>query len=397
MKRFNLLIAFLLVITASLGAQVKAQIGKFEAISKSIKSEFAPDRREKVFEARLEVLADSSLVLKGSTTEKAAKDALLKHLAANNIKVADKMVLLPDPALEGKTYGITSQSVINFRYGPDYSEESATQTILGTPVRILERSGGWIRAITPEGYIAWVSGASIKEMDEAEFNKWKASQRLVLTTHYILFREEASDNSAVVMDGVWGNIVVKTGESGKWYKVMLQNGKSAFVPKSAAMDFKEWLNTRNITPESLVATGKQFMGFPYMWGGTSVKGVDCSGFTKSVYYLNGVILERDASQQALTGDEVDISNGYSNLKTGDLIFFGTKASQGRRERITHVGMYIGNGRFIHSSGYVHINSLYPADSDYNDVEKRVVRVKRVLTKIDADQGVVSVKNHPWYF
>lgn len=134
-----------------------------------------------------------------------------------------------------------------------------------------------------------------------------------------------------------------------------------------------------------------------MWGGTSIKAVDCSGFTKSVYFLNGVILERDASQQALTGEHVDISAGYGNLKVGDLLFFGTKASEGKRERITHVGMYIGNGRFIHSAGYVHINSLNTSDPDYNDVEKRLVRARRVLTKIDGDEGIVSIKKHPWYF
>ncbi len=391
-------IATLLVFTAGMAfGQVKADLKKFESISKNVKNEFAPDRRVKTFEARLEVGADSTLVLKGSTTEKAAKEALLKQLADNKITVTDKMVLLPDPALGDKIYGLTCQSVINFRYGPDYAEESATQTLLGTPLRILEKSGGWIRAITPEGYIAWVSAPSIQPMNETEYNNWKKAERLVITTHYLLFREEPSEKSGVVMDGVWGNIVCKAGEVGDWYKVNLPNGKMAYIPKVYAMDFKKWLDTRNISPENLVATAKQFLGFPYMWGGTSVKAVDCSGFMKTVHYLNGVILERDASQQALTGESVDISKGYNNLKTGDLLFFGSKASEGRKERISHVGMYIGNGEFIHSSGTVRINSLITTAPNYNDVEKRLVRSQRILTKIDSDEGIVSIKNHPWYF
>lgn len=397
MKRILLLTASFVFICGSLFSQVKADIARFEGIAKGVKSQFAPDRRAKVFEAKLEVSKDSSLLLRGSTTEKEAKAELLKQLASSGITVTDKMVLLPDPQLGDKTYGLTAQSVINFRYGPDYSEESATQTILGMPLRILEKSGGWYRCITPEGYIAWVSGSSVQPMNEKEYSEWKSSPKLIITTHYTLFREEPSEKSTVVMDGVWGNVVVKSGESGNWYKVALPNGKSAYLLKSCAADFNKWLDSRNITPESLVATAKQFLGFPYMWGGTSIKAVDCSGFTKSVYFLNGVILERDASQQALTGEHVDISAGYGNLKVGDLLFFGTKASEGKRERITHVGMYIGNGRFIHSAGYVHINSLNTSDPDYNDVEKRLVRARRVLTKIDGDEGIVSIKKHPWYF
>ncbi len=397
MKKIVSLTALLALTAGMAFGQVKESVKKFDTIFRSVKSEFAPDRRVKTFEAKLEVAADSSLILKGSTTEKAAKEALLKQLADNKIVVSDKMILLPDPALGDKIYGITCQSVINFRYGPDYAEESATQTILGTPLRILEKSGGWVRAMTPEGYIAWVSGGSIQPMNEAEYNEWKKADRLIITTHYLLFREEPSDNSAVVMDGVWGGIVCKSAEVGDWYRVNLPNGKRAFVRKSNAMDFKQWLNTRNISPESLVATGRQFLGFPYMWGGTSVKAVDCSGFTKSVHYLNGVILERDASQQALTGESVDISTDYSNLKTGDLLFFGSKASEGRKERISHVGMYIGKGEFIHSSGTVRINSLFKSAQNYNDVEKRLVRAQRILTKIDSDEGLVSIKNHPWYF
>ncbi len=397
MKKFSLLSVLFLLSFAVLNGQGRADLKKFDNIVRSIKNEYAPDRRVKVFEARLEYSQDSTLILKGSTTEKAAKEALLKQLAENGFKTADKMVLLPDPALGDKTYALTSLSVINFRYGPDYAEESATQTVLGTPLRILEKSGGWVRAVTPEGYIAWVSGAGVQPMNEEEYNKWKSSERLIITTHYLLFREEPSDNSAVVMDGVWGNIVCKAGESGDWFKVALPNGKSAYVKKVYAMDFVKWLNSRNITPESLTATGRQFLGFPYMWGGTSIKAVDCSGFTKSTYYLNGVILRRDASQQALTGEDVDISKDYSALKTGDLLFFGTKASEGKRERITHVGMYIGNGEFIHSSGSVRINSLYQSAPNYSDVEKRLVRAKRILTRIDAEDGIVSIKKHPWYF
>ena len=137
-----------------------------------------------------------------------------------------------------------------------------------------------------------------------------------------------------------------------------------------------------------------------MWGGTSMKAVDCSGFTKTVYFLNGVILARDASQQCYTGDDVDIkeytdNNNYSvealgNLKKGDLIFFGTKATPEKKERITHVGIYIDNGKFIHSATRVKENSLIPSDSDYYDGSKRMIRAQRIIGTQDKGKGVESI-------
>ena len=399
MKRvLPIFLAAIIAISCSEGGRNEKLQKEFDEISKQVKQEFAPDRRVKTFEPELVIMQeDGKMVLKGSTTEPAAKEALLKSLIEKKIEVLDSMVILPDPSLGDKIYGITSLSVINFRYGSGYSSESATQTIMGFPVRILEKRGGWIRAVTPEGYIAWVTSGSVQPMNQTEFNDWTKSQRLVVTTHYTLFRESPAANSAVISDGVWGNIVRYDGVSGDYYKVILPNGKSAYLLKTHAEDFTKWIESRDPSAENIISTAKQFSGFPYMWGGTSVKAVDCSGFTKTVFYLNGVILERDASQQALTGEDVDISNGFENLKPGDLLFFGSKATEEKKERITHVGIHIAKGEFIHSATSVRINSLVPDAPNYYEGSNRLVRAKRLITRIDQENDIVSVKNHPWYF
>jgi len=114
-----------------------------------------------------------------------------------------------------------------------------------------------------------------------------------------------------------------------------------------------------LTEESIVQKALELKGIPYSWGGTSVKAMDCSGFTKTVYLKHGIVLRRDASQQAKTGTLIDISNGYDNLRPGDLLFFGKK-------RVRHVAIYLGNKEFIHCAGYVHISSLDPKQPHYDE-------------------------------
>ena len=125
-----------------------------------------------------------------------------------------------------------------------------------------------------------------------------------------------------------------------------------------------------------------------MWGGTSSKGVDCSGFVKIVYYSRGIILARDASQQARYGEPVDFSN-RNNLQPGDLLFFGRSA-----QRITHVGIYQENGNFIHSSGKVHIGSIDPKAPNYV-AERNNVAARRILNSLNTE-GIVMVKDNEWY-
>ncbi|NCB18519.1 MAG: glycoside hydrolase [Bacteroidia bacterium] len=397
-KSIVLLLSAALLVSCATGGKNEKVTKEFDQLVQQVKQEFAPDRRDKTFEPQLVYNEENkSYAVKGSTTEAGAVEALVSALKEKGIEAADSMVVLPDPLLGDKTYGITAQSVINLRYGPGYSNESATQTLMGMPVRILEKKGGWTRCITPEGYTAWVSSGSIQPMNSEEYNEWTAAPKLIVTTHYTLFREAPVAGSPVISDGVWGNIVRNEGKSGNSYKVILPNGRVAYVAANDVQEFDKWLGSRNPTAENILAVAKQFLGFPYMWGGTSVKAMDCSGFTKTAFYLNGVILERDASQQARTGADVDITGGFDNLRAGDLLFFGSKATEERKERITHVGIYIGNGEFIHSATSVRINSLIPDSVNYYEGSNRLVRANRLITEIDKDPGIVSIVNHPWYF
>jgi len=378
-----------------------SNLEQLKALSDEVKKNHAPDRRDQIFETNFiaDTLNKGVYIVKGATTLPQAKEALAEAAKDKGIKLLDSIKLLPDPALEDRIYGITYLSASYIRSTPSHSSEMDTQTLMGMPMRILEKRGSWWRVVTPEGYISW-SNVGVQAMTKEEYDVWNKANKIVITTHYTLFREQASATSAVVRDGIWGNIVLTTGEQGAYYKVMLPDGKPAFVPKSDAQKYDEWLKQCNPTAVNLVATAKQFKGFPYLWGGTSIKGIDCSGFIKSCFYLNGVIIPRDASQQARVGEEIDISNGFDNLQPADLLFFGSKATDRSPERITHVGMYIGNNQFIHSNSSnasVTIDGMIEGQPNYTTTTRSLIRAKRYVHQIDKDKGIVSIAKHPWYY
>ncbi|MFA6339273.1 MAG: C40 family peptidase [Bacteroidales bacterium] len=370
---------------------------QLSGISDNVKSAFAPDRREKVYEITFEKQKGKRIyVARGSTSEEGVVPALTAAAASHGITLADSIRVLPDPALGDAIYGVTTLSVANLRYEPRYASESATQTLMGMPLRILEKKGGWTRVKTPEGYIAWVSSGSLQEMDLAAYEKWMASPKVIVNKHYTLFREQPLPGAQVVSDGVWGNIAELEGQTPLYYKVRLPDGKQAYLSRYDAEPFQSWAQAENPLPEDIISTALQFVGFPYLWAGTSVKAMDCSGLVKTVYYLNGIILLRDASQQARMGEQVDISEGWGNMRMGDLLFFGRKATADRKESITHVGIYIGDARFIHSAGRVRVNSLDPESDIYYEGSDRLVRASRILNHVDDGTHVVSIREHPWY-
>ncbi len=386
---FCLACAVLLLACHSSNTELK----EAEQVSDKVAARFIPDNREELFHIKFKV-GKPILIVEGETTNPEAKKALLADLKNSKIEVIDSIRILPDHSFGLASWGLITISVCNIRSGPGHSAEMATQAILGTPVRLLKKSGGWILIQTPDHYIGWVDGDALVQKDSLSMATWKAKKRII----YLPLIGSGTDpeTKESVTDIVAGSILTLAGTTKSELILELPDGRKIAIPAGDCMDFDQWKNKPNPLPSELSRFAKTLMGRPYLWGGTSTKGVDCSGFVKTVYFVNGTILARDASLQFRHGAKIEPQSGYEKLKEGDLVFFGRKAEGDRPARATHVGLYLGNGEYINSSGYVKVDSFDPTHKNYSKVRAENWLGGRTILGSEGTSGIVRVKDHPWY-
>lgn len=346
-----------------------------------VKNTFAPDKRTALFNISI-VESPSMLTLTGESNLPFAVDSLRIVLKAKNIKFNDEIRILPTADLNGKTNAVITISAANLRSNPKHSAELATQAILGTTVHVLKNEGGWYLIQTPDKYLAWVDAGGIALMNNKELTQWESKEKIIYTKTYgHAFATSNSKNR--VSDLVAGSILTLLDIDEGSYKVQFPDGRMAFVPMNSAEVYNTWLQNLSLEEDALVETSKTLMGVPYLWGGTSTKGVDCSGFTKTIYFLNGMVIPRDASQQIHTGSSIDSLSNFDALRKGDLLFFGKKATDSTAEKVVHVGMWIGDNQFIHSSDMVRISSVDKNSPNYDEYNvNRYLRTKRLLKEKD---------------
>jgi hypothetical protein len=393
MKRFFVLI---LIIAVSFNIYPQDKMEKVNTIIKEVKEKFAPDKRVAIFNIEA-TESGNNINIKGETNLSEAKSELINILEQSKVKFEDEIELLPSSKLGDKKYGMINLSVANIRSKPDHPAELVTQAILGTPINILKKGeDGYYLVQTPDGYISWLDNDGFTSMKETEFRSWQNSDKLIYLNEYGFSFSEPDISSQHVSDLVAGNLLKFVAEDGMFYIINYPDGREAFVKKDEAKLFNEWNNSLNPTGETILETAYSFMGIPYLWGGTSTKGMDCSGFTKTVYFLNGIILARDASQQVNTGELVDTEDGWKNLQAGDLLFFGRKALGDRKERITHVAIYIDDGDFIHAAGRVRINSFNKSKTYYSKYrDNAFIRAKRILNSVGKN-GIEKIMDNSFY-
>lgn len=359
----------------------------------SLSDIWVPDTREGLCNVEM-ILTDGKMVLKGLTTIPEAKSAIVSFLASKNVKFLDNLRVIPDTNEVREPWGLINVSVCNIRRNRSHDAEMVTQALMGTPVKILTEDDGWYQIQTPDSYIGWIDSEAVITLPVNKFNQWRRSERIVYLGKTADIYSAINENG-VVSDVVAGAILQKKGEESGYYRVILPDGREGLLQKRDCMEFSRWATESRPEADKILKTASRFMGTPYLWGGTSVKGMDCSGFIKTVYFLNGLILARDASLQSKHGYQIKDFRNMESLKPGDLLFFGQKA--GENPKPSHVGMYIGNTEFIHESGMVKINSLDSTRKNFSRYRHDSFLGARRIIGQGPGPGLQTVSGNPWYF
>ena len=359
-----------------------------EQLIKEMKAKYAPDTRVAVW--KVEAKNQNGVVeLVGETDNAKAKEELLKNFKKAGLTYSDKIAVLPSEEIGNDKWAVVTISVACLRCDPRNGAELASQALMGTPLKVLDKVSDFYRVQTPDNYIGYMTPGSFELMTDKEFSAWKASKRYIVTAYQsTLFANPDGDESNVVSDLVLGDILEYKSVKGDFVELSMADGRSGYARVKDVAEFSQWAK-QDFNFELIRKTAFRMMGTPYLWGGTSVKAIDCSGFVKTSYFANGIILQRDASQQALTGLKYECKDWTEKAQPGDLIFIGNKNG-----RVTHVAMYLNDGKFIHSSGRVKLNSMNPKDDNF--IDYTYLSMSRINGEMGT-KGIVRVRDHAWYF
>ena len=280
-------------------------------------------------------------------------------------------------------HAVVALSSIYMRIAPDYESALETQELMGTVVEITGEKNYWREVVSPQPYKAWCTEKGLVELNDEQLEAYLSAPKCIFTELYGHVYEAPSPKAQTICDLVGGDIMRISGKKGQWTQVSLPSGETGWVCSRSVKPHEGFIsiakgegNADSISDEmmeNIIATAFRLKGVPYLWGGMTPKGVDCSGLVRWSCLMNGILLPRNASQIIHCGDEVSLDK----MQRGDLVFFGTPAKDGKPQRVTHIGIHIGEGRIIHSSHMVRVNSLDPNEPDYYENAHRLIAARRL--------------------
>ena len=239
-------------------------------------------------------------------------------------------------------FGICLVGFASLRERPDHRSEMVSQLLFGELFEVLETRNGWHHVmLQTDRYQGWVAVNQVELMGFEEYSHIKGLPA-VHGTDLIGFMENLSEQSSFPV-GAGSSIYSANGEISLLGKQFRYSGQTLQV---SAPDV-----------EQVADFAMMFLNVPYLWGGRSVFGMDCSGFVQLAFRMSGIMIPRDASVQATKGETVHLIN---EARPGDLLFFDN-----REEEIDHVGLLVNEGFIIHAHGKVRIDMI-----DHNGIYNR---------------------------
>jgi cell wall-associated NlpC family hydrolase len=254
---------------------------------------------------------------------------------------------------QARAEAVVLGAVENMYSGPDPARDVVSQALLGQVVAIVETRDSFARIETPDRYRGWIPLAALSLYADPKAPRYGRHGAVAEVTSLMAqvyrdpdvtsARPKAQAPLGVRLEALPDAPLPGKADAARWLTVRLPSGETAFVQRGdvSVVDAAAPVAPGNGT--DLVATARRFMGAPYVWGGMSPQGVDCSGLVSRVFWSNGIEVQRDADIQFSDPRAAPVDRAA--LQPGDLLFFGTK-------KITHVGIYAGEGRFIHATSYL---------------------------------------------
>lgn len=291
---------------------------------------------------------------------------------SDSLSFGNDVILLPDPLLGDSTRGIINVSVAPIRDRSSHTAQMVDQAIMGNWVKILVENEDWYLIQTHYKYVGWITKSAVHKCTNNFLYNWNEKARYRIKKLNSIIYSKPHMSSIPISDGVLNNRLNVTKDLVDWSEVILPDGRVGFIQKQ---DIELMTQNKDLSDQTsiVISIALSMKGVPYLWGGNSSKGNDCSGFTQTAFMASGIQLPRDARQQAKVGKPII----DDQLKEGDLLFFGIG------DRITHVGISMGGDKFIHQGskleGKVDIHSLHPDSPLYNSYRKGTfLFAKRVI-------------------
>jgi len=254
--------------------------------------------------------------------------------------------------------GICLLSIVPVREKPSNKSQMVNQLLFGETVKIIDSMKSW-HLIESSGnhYEGWVDSAQIRMIDKDVFNKLNDEKAQVFLAHPYQQVNHAK-----------GSVLLSIGSRlPSLDKNEFKVGETQFKFDSSPETYQG-----KQSKEALVSMAKKYLGVPYLWGGRSYFGIDCSGFTEVIFRTCGYPLPRDSSDQAKEGTTVEF---IDEAKAGDLAFFDNE-----EEQIVHVGILLGNSQIIHASGQVRIDSM-DHEGIFNKQLKKYTHKLRIIKRL----------------
>ncbi|MCX6248089.1 MAG: C40 family peptidase [Bacteroidetes bacterium] len=266
-------------------------------------------------------------------------------------------------------FGICLQSVIPLRIGASHQSEMVTQVLFGELYRILEKEGNWLRVqLAYDRYEGWMDARQSFPLDEEEYIRlFNADTPVSLDLVQLLSNETRKSIIPVLLGSSLPGI-----EGHRFSVAKEQFSFDGLVADGRALETALTKQERQKAKQTLIDDAMLYLNAPYLWGGRSPFGIDCSGFTQMVYKLKKIKLLRDAAQQATLGDPL---NFISESEPGDLAFFDDPEGN-----IIHVGLMMDKSRIIHASGKVRIDMI-DHEGIFNEEERKYTHKLRVIKRM----------------